>query len=213
MKLTHNTILENINIIKNPQTKTIVDRYLIVSGYSYNKTVLDIACGVGHGSGLLYNYGAKSVLGIDNDTESVNFALNRYKNKNINFINYDITTELKIDTKFDIVCSIETFEHLPKDKIQIYLSNLKNAVTNDGTIFITTPIRYEEKFIYRGSTHLYEYSYDEFKLELDNQFLESDYNIKINSIVEFKYKNFLQTDLIDGVDNYSRLFFAIIKRK
>jgi 2-polyprenyl-3-methyl-5-hydroxy-6-metoxy-1,4-benzoquinol methylase len=213
IKLNQNTKLEEINIIKNPSTKTIVDRYLIVSGFSYNKDVIDIACGNGHGSTLLYNYGAKSVVGVDNNDESIEFALNKFENyKNIHFIKYDITTLMHIDKKFDIVCSIETFEHLPKNKIQIYLNNLKILCKDNGKIFITTPIRRTEKFVYNGGTHLYEYNETEFKEEIFNCFNKDEYMIDFKSIVEFRYRRFLQTDLIDGIEEASKLFFTIIQK-
>jgi len=50
------------------------DRYKTATRYVSEKQVLDIACGVGYGSQMLNQAGAKSVIGVDICSQTVNYA-------------------------------------------------------------------------------------------------------------------------------------------
>lgn len=170
-KTDQNTPVEDINTITNPSTRTLIDRYIFASNFCKNKTVCDCASGSGFGSALLWALGAKEVLGLDIDDESVVNSAKKYKHENIDFAKADLTTTIDgFDNKFDVIVSIETFEHVKRTDVNRMLRNFKRFCKNKGHIIITTPRRTTEEFEYDGGTHLYVYSREEFKEELHRLF-------------------------------------------
>ena len=162
MKTTDNHPLLEIDRLVKPATSTMIDRYIFANHWTKNKKVIDAATGKGYGAGILLSLGAKSVTGIDIDEEGVKDANKIYQSPNCTFKVCDIFN-LKKDFKeneFDVCTSIETFEHLPPEKIDEYLQNLK-YVTKEH-IVITTPRRKTPTWVYNGGTHLYEYDANEF---------------------------------------------------
>ena len=173
IKEDQNTKLEDIDILKNPTTETLPFRYVLASHWCKDKHVLDAAMGQGYGSYILKGLGAKTLTGFDIDKNAVQLM----PENDICAYEIDLTVpyiKKTLKDNFDTVVSIETFEHLPKDKIEIYLANLKQWCRDGGTIFITTPRRMVDNWRYAGGTHLYEYSIKEFVTILDKNFKGSD---------------------------------------
>ena len=162
IKTTDNHNLNEIDRLVKPATSTMIDRYIFANHWTKNKTVIDAATGKGYGAGILLALGAKSVVGIDIDEEGVKDANNLQQSPNCTYQVCDIF-KLKDSFKeneFDVCTSIETFEHLPPERIDEYLQNLK-YVTKEN-IIITTPRRKTPTWVYNGGTHLYEYDAQEF---------------------------------------------------
>lgn len=114
-----------------------ITRYKFASQFIKGKNVLDLACGEGYGSDLLLKSGAKKVVGVDISTETVNHAKNKYKSKNLSFIQSDAVSLPFEDKTFDIVVSFETIEHL-KDQDK-FISEIKRVLTKNGLAIISTP--------------------------------------------------------------------------
>lgn len=185
MKTDDNTPIDDINSITNPNTKTLIDRYVFASNFCKHKDVLDAPCGHGYGSMLLKSLGAKSVHGIDIDKKALDKCINLYKEKSVKYSYQDLTDPMS-DWKqgsFDAIVSIEGFEHVSRDDVVQLLYNFRYLAKKDATIIITTPIRYSEKWNYQGGTHLYEYSLDEFEEVIGNVFP----NFEIWYGVEFRH--------------------------
>lgn len=74
--------------------------------------VIDIACGSGYGTEILSELG--NVVGVDLDSEAVNYARKNYKNERTSFMlgNADDAGFLKSLGKFDAVVSLATVEHV-----------------------------------------------------------------------------------------------------
>lgn len=161
MTIYGNETPDRIDIFTNPINETMFYRYLLALHWCRDKEVLDVACGAGYGSHILRTF-AKSVIGMDIDEKALEYARKQYPY--IKFISHDITeTNISFDEPFDVVISIETFEHIPRHLIGNYLGNLKKWCREGGTIFITTPQRQDSVWNYeKGESHLYEYSLDEF---------------------------------------------------
>ena len=162
MKTTDNHDLSEIDRLAKPATSTMVDRYIFANHWTKDKTVIDAATGKGYGAGILLALGAKSVVGIDIDEDGIRDANKLQQSPNCTYQICDIFN-LKdnfSENEFDVCTSIETFEHLPPERIDDYLQNLK-YVTKDH-IVITTPRRKTPTWVYNGGTHLYEYDTQEF---------------------------------------------------
>lgn len=214
VKDTQNTPLDELDVLINKNTKTILERYIYASHWCKGKTVLDAASGHGIGSMLLMTLGAKSVTGVDFESAALNTA-RKYNYDKVKFYKQDLTKPFDMGDRFDVVVSIETFEHLPKEKISEYLMNLKGHLKDKGTILITTPIRRSPEFIYNGGTHLYEYTEEEFVEELAKVFEADKYTLEVNSLLEFRVApmGILHTEYIQEIAENSNLFFAVIQRK
>ena len=211
MKETDNTPLIEIDRISKPATSTMIDRYIFANSWTKGKKVIDAATGKGYGAGILLSLGAKSVLGIDIDEEGVRDANNIYQSPNIKYKVCDIFN-LKDKLKkgeFEVCTSIETFEHLPPERIDEYLQSLK-YVTSE-TIIITTPRRKVPVWHYQGGTHLYEYDANEFTEILHRNFDGCDISAIGLNEVQLPGGQW-GTDITTDLSN-CWVFFAVIDMK
>lgn len=144
-------------------------RYEIVRKYAQDSpgqaSLLDCACGNGYGAELLK--GCASYTGVDVSSEAIDFALTAYA-KYGTFHLYDGVKLPFQEGQFDIVSSLETIEHLSRDKHRPFISELLRILKSGGKIIITTPNRnylYKKHLIRKGWTnpyHKYEYNFSEF---------------------------------------------------
>ena len=147
-----------------------IERYFFASRYADNIRVLDIACGVGYGSHILANAGAKFVLGCDLMENNISYAKENYIADNLEFKCKDARTEIG-EGEFDLVVCFETIEHV--DDCYNVLGNLYNSLKRDGTLIISSPNRKITnpylRVIDRPSFeyHYREYKRDEFYLLLE----------------------------------------------
>ena len=185
VKPNQNTSLEDINTITNPNTKTMIDRYVWAANFCKGKDVLDCASGHGYGAFILRGLGARFVQCLDIDKETVDILARRKDTDSIVVAKEDITRPLNdwAENNYDVVVSIETFEHVPREGVQQMLENFKYVCKPGGKIIITTPCRHTESFEYKGGTHLYEYNINEFIGELQRVFK----NIEMHYIIEFRH--------------------------
>lgn len=174
MKTSDNTHISEINRLKNPATSTMIDRYCIAANWCKDKSVLDAATGYGYGAGILQALGANSVHGVDLDKEAVDEAFRRMTSSKMKFTAIDIfkLKEYFKSHTFDVCVSLETFEHLPPERIDEYLKSIK-SVTSE-TIIISTPRRKTPTWTYNGGTHLYEYDPLEFGTILQRNFPDDE---------------------------------------
>ena len=211
MKITDNHDLNEIDRLVKPATSTMIDRYSFANHWTKGKTVIDAATGKGYGAGILLALGAKSVVGIDIDEDGVKDANNLQQSPNCTYQVCDIF-KLKDNFKeneFDVCTSIETFEHLPPERIDEYLQSLK-YVTKEY-IVITTPRRRTKTWEYKGGTHLYEYDAQEFIDVLWRNFEECE--ITAFGLDEIQMPGGQWgTDITTDLDN-CWVFFAVIELK
>ena len=176
MKVSDNTHIDELDRFKYPASSTSIDRYVFANSFTKGKTVLDAATGYGFGAGILLSLGAKSVVGRDIDEDAVNEANQRFESPKAVFQNCDIynLTDSFNENEFEVCTSIETFEHLPPERLDEYLQSLRKVTSE--LIFITTPKRKTEEWVYDGGTHLYEYSPKEFVDALNRNFPNDEVN-------------------------------------
>jgi ubiquinone/menaquinone biosynthesis C-methylase UbiE len=147
-------------------------RYKIAMEYCKNKVVLDIACGEGYGSAFLSSV-ASSVVGVDIDPVSVDFARDKYKKKNLEF-KVGSCSNIPIDSNsIDVLVSFETIEH--HDEHEQMMVEIKRVLKPDGLLIISSPDKtfYTDKRNFNNSFHVKELTEDQFKNLLDKNFVNS----------------------------------------
>lgn len=115
-----------------------LERYLFSIQYINQKNVLDIACGTGYGCEILAKNGAKSVIGVDIDTESINYARENFQHEVISFKQGNISTFSSAKC-FDVITCFETIEHI--SNYQVAMRNLHTLLRNKGRLIISSPNR------------------------------------------------------------------------
>jgi SAM-dependent methyltransferase len=100
--------------------------------------VLDIACGYGYGPAIVN--AADCYIRSDIDNDAIKYAsehcgdygeFHKYDGKKIPYDN----------SSFDIVCSIETIEHIDRQEHETFYNELCRALKPGGTLIISTPNR------------------------------------------------------------------------
>jgi len=133
-------------------------RYFYALNFISGKEVLDCACGIGWGSCLIANGGAKSVVGVDLSPNAIESAQVFYSGENINYI-LGTVHDIDSDIKFDLITSFETLEHVD-DPID-FLKSLKTSLKPDGLLLLSTPnafcFKYDKDKPY-NPYHLHEYT-------------------------------------------------------
>ncbi len=136
-------------------------RYALCVDYVAGKSVLDIACGEGYGCALFAS-AAKSVVGVDINSEVVEYATIEYStHKNIRFIVGSCDSVPLPDNSVDVVTSFETIEH--HDKHEEMMQEIKRVLKPDGVLIISSPNRltYSDEPKYSNPFHVKELYYDE----------------------------------------------------
>lgn len=138
--------------------------------------VLDIACGSGYGTKYIFDKITQNIIGADLNERVIQYDKENYSN--IEFQVQDATKTTFSENQFDVVLSMETFEHIPLDLIDNYLHEIKRILKNNGIFICTTP-QNDNGDIPLVPWHIKEYSLKEFKEILSKYFyLEKVYGSK-----------------------------------
>ena len=135
-------------------------RYKTIIPYCINKRVLDIGCGVGHGSYLLSHF-ALHVTGIDVSFEAISEAKQTFKASNLTYLHskhLDNISELHVN----LISMVEVFEHIEPELVTNFLTiaaKIKEIVltTPNGDLFTYHPATKEE----RRGYHVWHYTREE----------------------------------------------------
>ncbi|PWT99346.1 MAG: hypothetical protein C5B53_05475 [Candidatus Melainabacteria bacterium] len=144
-------------------------RYAIASTLCQDKDVLDIACGEGYGCHILART-AKSVTGVDLDSETIAYARLNYKASNVKFL-LGACQDIPVpDRSFDVVVSFETLEHIVEH--DEFMSEIKRVLRENGLLIISTPDKliYSDISNYKNPFHVRELYEDDFRAWLKKNF-------------------------------------------
>jgi glycosyltransferase involved in cell wall biosynthesis/SAM-dependent methyltransferase len=143
-------------------------RYAYAAQLVRGKRVLDLGCREGHGSYLLARAG-ESVVGIDVDENSVQYARSKYIKHNLEFKVGSIT-EVPGTHLFDVVVCFEALGHV-EDHHRL-LTEVKRLLTPDGVFIVSSPNKrvYSDELQFNNPFHVHEHYFDEFKKLLEKYF-------------------------------------------
>ena len=111
-------------------------RYFLARALCRGKDVLDVASGEGYGSAFLAQT-SRSVIGVELDSESVEYARSVYSLANLQFVVGDATRIPIDDRSVDIVVSFETIEHIFDH--EKFLHEVKRVLRPEGLCVVSTP--------------------------------------------------------------------------
>lgn len=136
-------------------------------------TVLDVACGLGYGSHILYqNSQAKSVLGVDLSEFGIDYAKANYGLDDV--VQYKVGDAQNLsflpDNSIDFIAGFETVEHVPFPAK--YLSELKRVLRPAGRLMICAPNDWtDETGQDPNPHHLHVYTWERLVKECGEKFL------------------------------------------
>jgi SAM-dependent methyltransferase len=143
-------------------------RYDFSAPYVEGKRVLDVACGVGYGSAHLAEF-ANEVVGVDLDEEAIVYARQRYGGpSNLSFMRGDATKLDFAEASFDVVCSFETIEHIPR--VEEYLREVRRVLAPGGKYLVSTPAARHTTNHPKNPHHVQEWSPADFERLLRRHF-------------------------------------------
>jgi SAM-dependent methyltransferase len=113
-------------------------RYRWAAQIVRGKRVLDAACGVGYGSKMFAEAGAREVVGIDSAAEVLD-AVRGDLPSSVSLVAGDVTHLPFESGSFDVVACFETIEHVVNPAE--VLDEFARVLTADGVLVISTPNR------------------------------------------------------------------------
>jgi glycosyltransferase involved in cell wall biosynthesis/SAM-dependent methyltransferase len=149
-------------------------RYLFALQLCTGKDVLDVASGEGYGSALLAQV-AHSVVGVDIDAKSVQFAKQTYTRHNLSYMCGSATQMPVADASMDVVVSFETIEHFAEH--DGFLREIKRVLKPDGLLVVSSPDRdvYSEGGPTRNPFHIKELDKAEFQRLIKAYFIHAEF--------------------------------------
>lgn len=115
-----------------------IARYKFALNYAKNMNIADIASGTGYGAEILLKEGgAKTVIGVDINQDTVEYANRIHSGCGVNFICKSADKSDLSDGSVDVVVSFETIEHVTDD-LKL-LSEFHRILKPRGKLICSTP--------------------------------------------------------------------------
>lgn len=182
-KTDQNTPVNDINPVTNPVTRSCIDRYVLLSSFCKGKKVLSISSGYGYGEMILKALGADKVVGLDMDPKAIEYINNTYAPHVTGIVADFVKEDIDLKEKFDVIISVETFEHVSQQDSIKLLETIKRHMHDKTEVFITTPLRKTPTWTYNGGTHIYEYDSQEFSGVMNLAFSDTN-RVRFFSLAE-----------------------------
>ncbi|MDD5109052.1 MAG: class I SAM-dependent methyltransferase [Candidatus Omnitrophica bacterium] len=111
--------------------------YEFLNQNAKNRQILEIGCGDGYGAAFLAKT-ARSIVAVDYEDQVIFTAQNKYKANNLQYRCMDATRLGFKENEFDLVCSFQVIEHIPEDKLLVYLNELNRVLKPNGELYLST---------------------------------------------------------------------------
>jgi GT2 family glycosyltransferase/SAM-dependent methyltransferase len=113
-------------------------RYALAARFTAGARVLDLACGEGFGPALL-GAGAREVVGVDIDPQTVEHAAAHYRRDNLHFTVGSMIDPHLLDSAepFDVITCFEALEHVEDQDTLIAI--VRRLLTPGGVFLTSTP--------------------------------------------------------------------------
>ncbi len=119
-----------------------------------DETLLDTGCGVGYGVQMLVQK-TKEAFAVDYSLPALTHAAQHYGAPNLHYAQMDCHSLALASSKFDVVVSLEMFEHL--EKPTEYLSDCHRVLRPGGRLYLSTPNRAAWKIHMRSIGAVYDF--------------------------------------------------------
>ena len=100
--------------------------------------VLDLCCGDGMFSGLVFSKKASMVHGVDRNSQAITLARELYTRSNVEFFERDILTDEFPAPEYDTVLFYQALEHFTHKQIDCLLNKITATLAPDGILFGST---------------------------------------------------------------------------
>lgn len=130
-----------------------------------DESVIEVGSGTGYGANFLAKH-VRSVLAYEPFLDPLDLA------KKWNRSNLSFTKQVILNQKYDKVVSLEVIEHMPRNEADDFMQLLISLGRSDSVWFISTPRRLpdEERSENRLRAHPFEYSFEDFRILLQDYF-------------------------------------------
>jgi SAM-dependent methyltransferase len=146
-------------------------RYRFAAKSAAGRRILDVACGVGYGSAILANSGARLAIGLDYSDDGLQYASSHYRQERISFVRSDAVRLPFGMGVFDLIVSFETIEHLV-DPVG-FVEQCVRCLRTDGSFIVSTPnTKALPAGLKHSPFHIKEFSLEELKSLLGQHFRE-----------------------------------------
>ncbi len=112
-------------------------RYLFASGFVRGARVLDAGCGVGYGSRMLVDAGAREVVAVDISDSALDQARQHYSDSRIRYVQDNCETLSHVRDRFDAVVALESLEHIHRPAS--FLERVVQLISPDGIFICSVP--------------------------------------------------------------------------
>jgi len=115
-----------------------LERYEFAARHARGGRILDMACGVGYGSRLLFDRAAQAttVLGVDISDSALEYARTHYAREGVSYRSAD-AMGFEDPEGFDLIVSLETIEHLPDPPS--FVARLPKLLRAGGVLVASVP--------------------------------------------------------------------------
>lgn len=141
-----------------------------------SQKILDVACGAGYGSFMISQAALGEVVGVDIDSEAVEWAQSAYgsESSKLQFMTMDGNDMTFSRNSFDFITSFETLEHV--ETPGRFLDEVVRVLKPEGTFIVSVPDRLTNSDAgISNHFHYSEMDLQEFRAQLESRFEDCSY--------------------------------------
>lgn len=176
---------------------------IVKAGLKRNHKILEIGCGIGTLTKLLYHYLSKgAVLGTDISEKNITIARKRFKySDRIEFVRSDML-DFNREDKYDFIILADVMEHIPFEQHKDIFHIISKHMHEHSKVFINIPHPYNIEFLRTNSPD---------KLQVIDQALYADGITSAASINNLILTEYFEYPLFHVENDYVIMVFTLKK--